>query len=149
MDHNAIRFRILHALYQKHYSPQLQHLQNTGKIIEEAGLANIDKYEVTGDITYLEEKHLIKGNSFIGDTYPPWVKITSYGIDFVEMVFDRFAQNFQKENIDNESKSEVRQLLNESNSMSSKIQRVVDLSQKYTGLWLNIMQIAGSLFGNR
>jgi hypothetical protein len=126
-----------------------QHPQNTDKVIEETGLANTDKYEVTGDILYLEEKHLIKGNSFVGDTYPPWVKITSYGIDFVERVFERFAQNLEKENIDNESKSKVRQLLNENNSVSSKIQMVVDLAQKYTGLWLNIMQIVGSLFGNR
>jgi hypothetical protein len=149
MDHNEIRFRILHTLYQKHYSPQLQHPQNTDKVIEEDGLANTDKYEVMGDIVYLEEKHLIKGNSFLGDKYPPWVKITSYGIDFVERVFERFVQNLEKENIDNESKSKVRQLLNENNSMSSKIQTVVDLAQKYTGLWLNIIQIVGSLFGNR
>jgi hypothetical protein len=147
MDHNEIRFKILQTLYQKHYSPELEQPQVTEKIIQESGLGDIDKNHVAGDIVYLENKYLIKGMPLIGHIYSPWIKITSSGIDFVEMVIDRFTRNFENENIDNESKSKVRELLKENNNRSDKIQKVLDLAQRSTGLWLNIMQIVGSLFG--
>jgi hypothetical protein len=85
----------------------------------------------------------------IGYTYSPHVKITAYGIDFVEKVFDRFTRNLENENIDNQSKSKVIELLKEDHNTSTKMQKIVDLAQKYTNLWLNIMEIVGSLFGNR
>lgn len=62
MNHQEIRFNILHALYQKHYSNrQLGQLQNTDKIIQEAGLEYIDKNDVGVDIVYLESNYLLKG----------------------------------------------------------------------------------------
>jgi hypothetical protein len=72
--------------------------------------------QVAGDIVYLENKYLIKGVPLIGYTYSPWIKITSSGIDFVEMVVDRFTRNFENENIDNESKSKLRELLKENSN---------------------------------
>jgi hypothetical protein len=139
MDHNEIRFKILYTLYQKHYSPELERAQDTEKIIRESGLGDIDKNQVAGDIVYLENKYLIKGVPLIGHIYSPWIKITSYGIDFVDMVVDRFTRNFENENIDYESKSKVRELLKQNNNRSAKIQNVVDLGQKYTSLWLKVM----------
>ena len=86
MEHQEIRFRILSTLYQKHYSEQLGHPQDTEKIIQEAGLNNINKNDVNGDVVYLEDKRLITATKLLGHDYPPSISITSYGIDFVENV---------------------------------------------------------------
>jgi hypothetical protein len=149
MDHNEIRFKFLHTLYQKHYSPELLQPQNTENIIQESGLGDVDKNQVAGDIVYLEEKHLIEGTPLIGHKYSPNVRITVYGIDFVQKVFDRVNRDLESENIDNESKTKIRELLQEGESTPTKIQKFVDFAQKSTALWLNTMQIVGFLFGNR
>jgi hypothetical protein len=149
MDHNEIRLKFLHTLYQKHYSPELLQPQVTENIIQESGLGDIDKNHVAGDIVYLEEKGLINGSPVIGHKYSPNVRITVYGIDFIEKVFDKFARNFENGNIDDESKCKVKELLKEGESTSARIQKIVDLAQKSTSVWLNIMQIVGPLFGNR
>jgi len=39
----------------------------------------------------------------------------------------------------------VKELLKEGESTSARIQKIVDLAQKSTSVWLNIMQIAGPL----
>ena len=93
--------------------------QVTENIIQESGLVDIDKNQVAGDIVYLEEKGLIKGSPVIGHKYSPNVRITVYGIDFIEKVFDKFARNFENGNIDDESKSKVKELLKEGESTST------------------------------
>jgi hypothetical protein len=77
LDHAEIRFRILYILYQKYYSEQLGHPQITENIIMEAGLNQINKNVLYGDIIYLENKGLIHGEFMLGHAYPPWIRITS------------------------------------------------------------------------
>jgi hypothetical protein len=43
MNHQEIRFEILHYLYNKHYSEELGHPQAVEKIIQETKLKNIYK----------------------------------------------------------------------------------------------------------
>jgi hypothetical protein len=62
---------------KKLYSDQLGHYQRTNKVIEELGLSKVDKNDIYGDVVYLENKGLIKGQSTLGYAYPPWMIITS------------------------------------------------------------------------
>ena len=114
MNHQKIRFNILHTLYQKHYRYQIEYPQNTDEIIKEAGLGDIDKDDVAGDIVYLEGKYIIKGEPLIGKKYSLWIKITSAGIEFVEKVIDRFIENIENTRADNdEAKFKVKELSKE------------------------------------
>jgi hypothetical protein len=54
MKHPEIRFHILFYLYNRHYSNKLGKPQTTDKVIEEAGLATVDKALVYGDIIFLD-----------------------------------------------------------------------------------------------
>jgi hypothetical protein len=147
LSHQGIRFNILHALYQKHYGGQPGHIQITDEIIREAGLNNIDKNLVIGDIIYLKDKHLINGTKTpLGDAYPRWMIITSSGIDFVDNVIARFIEGIENLQVSGQVKSHVKELAKESN-ITKRIKVVIDYAQSVTALWLNIMSIANRLQG--
>lgn len=121
MEHQEIRFRILHTLYQKHYSDQLGHLQQTEKIIEESRLSDASKADKHGDVVYLEGKGLIKGQSALGYAYPPWITITSNGIDVVENTVNTFIRSVESiEYIPPNVKNDIKRVSNEQ-STSAKI----------------------------
>jgi hypothetical protein len=148
LEHQEIRFRILSTLYQKHYSEQLGYPQNTEKIIQEAGLSEIAKSDVNGDVVYLEDKRLIKAAMKpLGHAYPPFITITSYGIDFVEKVVNQSIISIDGTDIDSRTKSEVKEISKE-DSPSAKIKNLVEYAKLHTDLWLNITKIAGQFFGN-
>jgi hypothetical protein len=115
----------LYTLYQKHYSDQLGHPQHTDKVIEESGLSSINKPDVYGDVVYLKDKGLIKGQSALGYAYPPWITITSYGIDTVENGVNNFINNVDSiESIEPQVKKDIKrvsQLEEESTSAKIKI----------------------------
>ncbi len=134
LEHQEIRFRILSTLYQKHYSEQLGHPQNTEKIVQEAGLNNINKNDVDGDVVYLEDKCLIKAAMKpIGHVYPPFISITSYGIDFVENVVNQSIISFDSSGLDIQTKREVKEILND-DSPSTKIKNLVEYAKLHTDL---------------
>jgi uncharacterized protein YheU (UPF0270 family) len=133
VNHQQIRFNILHTLYQKYYSPELEQAQDTEKIIQESGLGDIDKNQVAGgDIVYLENKNLINGMPLIGHVYSPWIKITSYGVDSVENIVDKFVE---KEGCDtnDEVKSRIKELSQETDT-SKKIKSIIEFAKTNTGL---------------
>jgi hypothetical protein len=147
MNHDEIRFNILRILYQKHYGGELKQLQTTDEIIQEAGLGNIDKNVAAGDIVYLEDKNLINGTTPLGHAYPPWISITSSGIDFVEVVINTFVKDVEITQVTEKVKSDVRELAQEGNR-SKKIKSIVDYAQTVTALWLNIINIVSRLQGH-
>lgn len=127
MEHQEIRFRILHTLYQKHYSDQLGHAQQTDKVIEESGLSSINKPDVYGDVVYLKDKGLIKGQSALGYAYPPWITITSYGIDTVENGVNNFVKNVDLiESIKPQVKNDIKRVSQLEESTSTKIKTMFD-----------------------
>jgi hypothetical protein len=118
LNHQEIRFHILRVLYQKHYGGQLNQLQTTDKVIEEAGLGDVDKNVVTGDIVYLKDKHLVNGTKTpLGYAYPPWMTITSSGIDFVDNVINTFLRDAEKMHTSDEVKSHIKKLAEEGNML--------------------------------
>ena len=146
MNHQQIRFNILYTLYQKHYSPELEQPQDTEKIIQESGLENIDKNQVVGDIVYLEDKNLIKGMPLVGHVYSPWIKITSYGIDFVENVVDAFVEKIEGSDTNDEVKSRIKELSKETDN-SKKIKSIMEFAKTNTGLLTDLLSIAKYFLG--
>jgi preprotein translocase subunit Sec63 len=133
-------------LYQKHYSPELEQPQDTEKIIQESGLENIDKNQVVGDIVYLEDKNLIKGMPLVGHVYSPWIKITSYGIDFVENVVDAFVEKIEGSDTNDEVKSRIKELSKETDN-SKKIKSIMEFAKTNTGLLTDLLSIAKYFLG--
>jgi hypothetical protein len=146
VNHQQIRFNILHTLYQKHYSPELEQPQDTEKIIQESGLGDIDKNQLAGDIAYLEDKNLIKGMSLVGHVYSPWIKITSYGIDSVENVVDRFVEKVEGSDTNIEVKSRIKELSEETDT-SKKIKSIIEFAKTNTGLLADLLSIVKSFLG--
>jgi hypothetical protein len=143
LEHREIRFKILYTLYNKHYSDQLGHQQQTDKVIEESGLSNIDKNEVYGDVVYLENKGLVKGQSALGYAYPLWMIITSYGIDTVENAVNNFIKNLDLlEAVDPEIKKEIKIISKTEQSTSSKIRIVFNYLDRLHLLILLANEIA-------
>jgi hypothetical protein len=107
----------------------------------------IDKHEVYGDVVYLENKGLIKGTFVLGSAHPPWIIITSYGIDFVENVINQSIETLDSSNLTDSVKKEIREISNEL-SPSVKIKRVVEYAQLQREPWVNIVKIAKDRFYN-
>ena len=124
MEHQEIRFKILYNLYEKHYSEELGHHQQTDKVIEESGLSKEDKNDVYGDVVYLENKGLIKGQSALGHAYPQWMIITSYGIDTVENAVDNFMKNIDSIDLKPQAKKDIKDISERKQSTSAKIKIV-------------------------
>ncbi len=112
MNHQEIRFSILHYLYNKHYGKELGHHHNVEDIITKTRLKNIDRDLIYGDIVYLKDKGLVDGVISIGDTYPTHIMITAYGIDVVDNISNEIVQNL-KNSIENQQ--EINPIINESN----------------------------------
>jgi hypothetical protein len=122
----------------------LGHPQVTEHILDESGLQQIDRKVLYGDVLYLENKGLIKGEFMLGSAHPPWISITSFGIDFVESIVDESIQNnIMKKHITNE----VDQILREIDP-AKKVKKVVEYAQKTGDQWMNIVKIAKSRFYN-
>jgi hypothetical protein len=141
LEHQEIRFKILYTLYQKHYSEDLGHHQQTNKVIEESNLSSIDKAEIYGDVVYLKDKGLIKGQTFLGYAYPPWITIISYGIDTVENSVGNFIQNVDTANVEQPVKDEIKDISKEDYSTREKIKKVVDSLQKHAALFALVKDI--------
>ena len=88
------------VLKTKHYSDQLGQLQQTDKVLEESGLADIDKNVTHAEVIYLKEKGFIDGKRFLGSVYPPNIIITSYEVDAVVIrMLDRSRTESEFEDI--------------------------------------------------
>ena len=89
MDHQEIRFRILHTLYQKYYGGHIADYHKTEDVITESDLEGID-YDVTcADIVYLKKSRLIEGLGGINMAYPVQIKIENPGFDAVERIVEQ------------------------------------------------------------
>ena len=89
IDHQEIRFRILHTLYQKYYGEHIEHYHETEDVITESDLEGID-YDVTcADIVYLKKGRLIEGLYGMNMAYPVQIKIENPGIDAVERIVEQ------------------------------------------------------------
>jgi hypothetical protein len=134
-------------LYQKHYSKDLGHPQATDNIINESGLEKIEKNELYGDVVYLEKRGYINGQYILGYAYPPWISITSEGIDFVERVIDESIETIDDSSFGENVKSEIKEISNETNP-SIMVRRVVEYAQSHNDPWVNIVNIAKEKFYN-
>ena len=131
MEHREIRSKILYALYNKHYSDQLGHYQQTDKIIEDSGLSH-------GDIVYLENNGLIKGQSALGHAYPPWIIIISRGIDAV----DNFMKNIDSVQSTQPKMKEQIKDISRNKSISDRIRIVFNYLERVQLLFLLANEIA-------
>jgi len=122
MNHDEIRFRILHDLYQKYYSGGLLRYYSTDSVIKESGLGDIDINIVLGDVLYLKNKGLIRGMMVIGTAYPIQISIESHGIDTLENFVTRSVNTITSSDLDINSKQEVEEIKKEEN-VQTKIKK--------------------------
>src|SRR5919106_551072 len=116
---NEVKFRLLFALYRKHYSKELRQQQITAKVIEEANLSYFEPDLVYGDIVYLEERGFVRVQHTLGMSYPFSLIITAQGIDETKKLIEGF----------------IRFLREESESDYRHINAVVATSDKLTEIW--------------
>ena len=65
MDYLEIRLRMLLVLYNEYYSGQFHQAHKIDKVIEEAGLQNLENiFDVYGDVIYLIDSFLIDYGGF-------------------------------------------------------------------------------------
>src|SRR5574339_815437 len=118
MNHEEIRFMILEYLYKKHYGGERLRPQRVDLIISETDLKTINKDFVYGEIIYLNNGGYVDdaGGWPLGYDYPPWIRITNYGIDFVTNFLDSVIDTATAEHtiIDNSIKEEIRIISKES-----------------------------------
>lgn len=122
MNHQEIRFSILHYLYNKHYGEELGHYHSVEDIRNNPQLKDIDKHLVYGDVVYLQDKGLVDGVVSIGDTYPTPIKITAFGIDIVDEITNKLIQEMKDSN---ENQQEINPIINESNQ-KTKTEKVLE-----------------------
>lgn len=123
MNHQEIRFTILHYLYDKHYSDQLGHPQAVDRMIQETELNNVDKNIIYGDIIYLVDSGFVTSMAHpLGYAYPPWIKISNYGIDRIDNIISQIAQEIQADKNNNIS-DKVKTITTEQNP-KTKIEKI-------------------------
>jgi hypothetical protein len=105
--------------------------------------------EIYGDVVYLKDKRLIKGQTFLGDTHPRWIIITSYGIDTVENGVDNFIENVDTANVEQPVKDEIKDISKKDYSTREKIRNVVDSLQKHAALFALVKDITVLISGYR
>jgi hypothetical protein len=150
MEHREIRFRILHVLYQKHYSDQLGHLQQTDKVIEESRLSGVSNTDAYADVVYLKDKGLIKGQSTLGQPFPQSITITSYGIDTIENGVYNFINRIdQIKSIEPQMRRDINSALQQDESTSSKIKIIIDHLHMHHQLEPLVIEIARIASGYR
>jgi hypothetical protein len=135
VNHQEIRFEILYYLYKKHYGGELNRLQSVEAIIQETELKNVEKNNVYGDVVYLHQSGFIQGEYHIGDTFPPWITITSYGIDTVDNVTNNVIND-----ISNEKPDEQIQIISSEPDPSKKISRLWDYVKANPTFFTNIVE---------
>ena len=124
MNHQEIRFQILYYLYNKHYSGELGQPQVVENIILQTDLKNIEKNIVYGDIVYLEQSTFIRGEYILGCAHPPWVTITSYGIDTVDNITNQIISNVSLERNYENVRNDIKTISKEPNT-----------KKKIIGIW--------------
>ena len=146
LEHQETRLRILHNLYNKHYGGQPGHPQQTDKVIEDAGLSNIDKNEAYAEVVYLKDRGLINGQSIVGYAYPPYVTITitSYGIDIVQRGVDNFIENINMENVEDTVKNEINNI-SEKEDRISRVRKVFAFLENHQ---VALLALAKFVFGS-
>jgi len=116
----------------------LGYYHNTDKIIEESKLNHdIDRNVIYGDVVYLGDSQLIKGQSILGLNHPHNIKITNYGIDYVDNVINTFMEQEQKE---------FEALKNE-NDPKTKAKKVLEVISKNQGLFTTFINFLSKFSG--
>ena len=137
MNHEEIRIGILGILYEKFYEYGERPLL-TDNVISKLNVG-MDSIRVNKDITYLCCKNLILGSEILGDEqYPSHIKISEFGIEFVERVMSHTLDKTQDEAL----KQKLNLILNDP-SPSSRIRRFLDLRNSYSshaGLVMNVVK---------
>jgi hypothetical protein len=144
LDHQEIRFRILYNLYEKYYGGQLGRPQVVEEIISESGLTEIDKQILYADVLYLENKGLVKGEFILGYAHPPWIQITSIGIDFVESVVEELIEVDIRPR---HGTNQANEILQEQDPVK-RISKTVNYVQSSEEQWKKFMKITGNKFFN-
>ena len=114
MEHNEIRIRILHTLYQRYYGGGVGTYYIPKDITYEAGLDGINDDLILGDIIYLKTKNLLEGLGSTGTMTPAGIMITVSGIDMVEKVMGQSLEEFEKQTKDKTSIKEIEEIKKES-----------------------------------
>jgi hypothetical protein len=109
----------------------------TDSLIDDSGLGEIDKNLVYGDIMYLADSGLVKGQYMLGRASPFAIQITNHGIDVVESIIDDFVQDLETAKIGNDVKTDMRQISTE-NSPNIRIKKVWEYVKEHPDFILNV-----------
>lgn len=128
MNHQEIRFRILHTLYQKYYGGQPTDHLNIDTVIRESELG-VDADVAFAEIIYLRNSGHIDGIGTLGKAYSLHIKITNYGIDAVESIAER-ALNSLAESTNSSVQSKINEIREEKNP-NSRTRKSVDYIKEH------------------
>lgn len=81
MDNDEIQLRILKFLHDKHFAGEMMHYFDVDEIISGAGLENVSKDAVHGNLLYLHNKKFVIGMRTLGVAHPISAYISELGID--------------------------------------------------------------------
>ncbi len=140
MDHREVRVKILANLYDWFYSGHTGKLRRIDTIVQEAGLTEVDRNLVNGEVEYLRSGGFVNYSSRrTPDGITAGINISWKGIDYIDNVLDAVIKQNSKELSDVGSKMNV-----------SKLKQTLELVQNSSNLLnslLNIVTKVGQSFG--
>jgi hypothetical protein len=143
MNHEEVRFMILKYLYEKHYGGERLRPQRVDLVISESDLKNINKDFIYGEIVYLHNGGFIDdaGGWPLGYDYPPWIRITNLGIDFVTNVLDSAinATTMEGAELGDSIKEEINNISKESDP-PTKLSRFWNYAKSQPMFFSNIVE---------
>src|SRR5438132_63710 len=122
MNHDEIRFRILHILYEKYYDGGLMRTYSIEDVIKESGLETVERNLVLGDILYLKNKGFVNGDMQLGVPHPTAIGIETFGIDTLENFVTHSMNKIITEDLDIQTKDEIEEIRKEE-SITSKVKK--------------------------
>jgi hypothetical protein len=140
LNHQEIRFRVLYALYQIYYGGKRYDVQQTEHVIKQAGLAEVDKNDVYGDLVYLQRKKLIDTMQPLGMTFPMTMIINEKGIDAVESIMEQSISTLRQAD-DSETKKNLDTILEEV-SPSGRLTKLFEYMKKRPDLFVAVIEKA-------
>ena len=139
MDHREVRVKILASLYEWFYSGHTGKMRRIDTIVQEAGLTEVDRNLVNGEVEYLRSGGFVNYSTHrTPDGITAGINISAKGIDYIDNIIDEvIKQNFELASI--EGKMNV-----------SKLKQTLELAQTSSNLLNSLLAIVtkvGQSFG--
>jgi DNA-binding transcriptional ArsR family regulator len=141
--HYQKRLKILGYLYEKYFKGNISHI-STDKIVTDTKIGDPNSSEIIREFNYLYEKRLIESNLQLGRKRVSDAKISTYGIDEIELILNQSLQESSNLKLSPTDRLKIDEIKKEQDT-GDKFSKAIALSQEVRE-WLNTLIDVAQIF---